>query len=81
MDNRDKVKAIIDRQVEKLHELSEKQKMPLPLNEIKSLSELAKIIADVGNLTSSDKKKTSEFTSEELLLIHEHRQKKAREAL
>lgn len=81
MDNRDKVKAIIDRQVEKLHELSEKQRMPLPLNEIKSLSELAKIIADVGNLTSTDKKKTSEFSDEELLLVHAHRQKKAKELL
>lgn len=75
--NKDKILAIVDKQIQKLHDLSETSKMPLMDKEIRSLTELAKVVIEIENLET--KKAKNEFdglSAEELLLIQEFRSKK-----
>ncbi len=61
MDNKQKIRQIIDKQIEKIHNLAETSKIPLMLNDIRSLSELAKLINDSENLDTKEKKDTDLF--------------------
>jgi len=74
--NLDLVRDIIDTQIRKLHELSEKSKMPLNSNDIRTLTELSKLINESDNLNRKEKNTTDDLTSEELLLIYEFRKNK-----
>lgn len=74
--NLDLIRDIIDTQIKKLHELSEKSKMPLNQQDIRTLTELSKLISESEHLNRKEKNPTDEFTSEELLMIYEHRKNK-----
>lgn len=74
--NIDLVRDIIDTQIKKLHELSEKSKMPLNAQDIRTLTELSKLISESENLNRQTKNTTDEFTADELLLIYEYRKNK-----
>lgn len=74
--NLDLVRDIIDTQIKKLHELSEKSKMPLGGNDIRTLTELSKLISESENLNRQTKNTTDEFSADELLLIYEYRKNK-----
>ena len=73
MRNKDKIQLIIDQQIEKLRDLSEKSKMPLNPADINSLTALAKLIDESDKLEKKEKNKADEFSPAELLLIYEHR--------
>ena len=74
--NIDLVRDIIDTQIKKLHELSEKSKMPLGPNDIRTLTELSKLINESENLDRKEKNPADDFSAEELMMIHKHREKK-----
>lgn len=76
MKNKDKIQLIVDQQIQKLLDLSEKSKMPLSPQDINSLTALAKVVAEGDGLEKKEKNKTDDFSPEELLLIHNHRNKK-----
>jgi hypothetical protein len=80
MNNKERIQQIVDSQIEKIYDLSKTAKAPLMLGDIKSLSELAKIINDSENLDLKQRKEIDEFSPEELIMIYEHRQKKKKEA-
>jgi len=79
MSNMDKIRSIIDTQIDKIKEASDKSKMPLSLNEINSLTALAKLVADGDKLERKTENKLDSFSDEELLLIQQHRKKKREE--
>ena len=75
MKNKDKIQQIIDQQLDKISVLSTNGKMPLAKQDIDSLVALAKLVIDAEHLEKKEKNKMDELSDEELLLIHNHRQK------
>lgn len=74
MNNRDKIRAIIDQQIQKLYEISETSSKPLFDKEIDSLAKLAKLVEAESLLDSlKDKTKFDDLTEEELLLLYNFR--------
>lgn len=77
MTNKEKIQAIINRQLDKLFQLSESSKMPLFDKDIRSLTELAKLVAESETLeTKKHNSKFDDLSAEELLLLQEFRAKK-----
>ncbi len=74
MNNREKIRAIIDQQIQKLYEISETSSKPLFDKEIDSLAKLAKLVEAESLLDSiKDKTKFDDLTEEELLLLYNFR--------
>lgn len=74
MNNRDKIRAIIDQQIQKLYEISETSSKPLFDKEIDSLAKLAKLVEAESLLDSlKDKTKFDDLSEEELLLLYNFR--------
>lgn len=76
MKNKEKIQQIVDQQIQKLLDLSEKSKMPLSPSDINSLTALSKVVMESEGLERKEKNKLDELTDEELLLIHNHRKNK-----
>lgn len=77
MNNREKIRAIIDQQIQKLYEISETSSKPLFDKEIDSLAKLAKLVEAEALLDSlKDKTKFDELSEEELLLLFNFRKSK-----
>ena len=74
MNNREKIRAIIDQQIQKLYEISETSSKPLFDKEIDSLAKLAKLVEAESLLDSlKDKTKFDDLSEEELLLLYNFR--------
>lgn len=73
MNNREKIRAIIDQQIQKLYEISETSSKPLFDKEIDSLAKLAKLVEAESLLDSIKKTKFDDLTEEELLLLYNFR--------
>ena len=74
MNNREKIRAIIDQQIQKLYEISETSSKPLFDKEIDSLAKLAKLVEAESLLDSlKDKTKFDDLTEEELMLLYNFR--------
>lgn len=77
MNNREKIRAIIDQQIQKLYEISETSSKPLFDKEIDSLAKLAKLVESEALLDNlKDNAKFDELTEEELMLLYKFRQSK-----
>jgi hypothetical protein len=74
LNNREKIRAIIDQQIQKLYEISETSSKPLFDKEIDSLAKLAKLVEAESLLDSlKDKTKFDDLSEEELLLLYNFR--------
>jgi hypothetical protein len=77
LNNREKIRAIIDQQIQKLYEISETSSKPLFDKEIDSLAKLAKLVESEALLDNlKDNAKFDELTEEELMLLYKFRQSK-----
>ena len=77
MNNREKIRAIIDQQILKLYEISDTSSKPLFDKEIDSLAKLAKLVESEALLDNlKDNAKFDELTEEELMLLYKFRQSK-----
>jgi len=77
LNNKEKIRAIIDQQIQKLYEISETSSKPLFDKEIDSLAKLAKLVEAEALLDSfKDKTKFDELSEEELLLLFNFRKSK-----
>ncbi|MFM2009621.1 MAG: hypothetical protein RLZZ479_11 [Bacteroidota bacterium] len=77
MNNREKIRAIIDQQIQKLYEISDTSSKPLFDKEIDSLAKLAKLVESEALLDNlKDNAKFDELTEEELMLLYKFRQSK-----
>lgn len=80
MNNREKIRAIIDQQIQKLYEISETSSKPLFDKEIDSLAKLAKLVEAESLLDSlKDKTKFDDLSEEELLLLYNFRKNQPNE--
>lgn len=78
MNNREKIRAIIDQQIQKLYEISDTSSKPLFDKEIDSLAKLAKLVESEALLDNlKDNAKFDELTEEELMLLYKFRQSKS----
>jgi hypothetical protein len=76
MNYKEKIKHIVDSQLEKLLKVSD-SKVLLTDKDIRSLTELAKLVDESDKLiVDTSKSELESLTPEELLLIYEHRKKK-----
>jgi hypothetical protein len=77
LNNREKIRAIIDQQIQKLYEISDTSSKPLFDKEIDSLAKLAKLVESEALLDNlKDNAKFDELTEEELMLLYKFRQSK-----
>lgn len=77
MNNREKIRSIIDQQIQKLYDISETSSKPLFDKEIDSLAKLAKLVEAEALLDNfKDKTKFDDLTEEELLLLYNFRKNK-----
>ncbi len=78
--NLELVKEIIDEQVKKVHKLSSESKIPMIKADADMLAVLVKILNEHGNTLNNTKQKSEidNLSTEELLLIKEHRLKNVR---
>jgi len=78
LNNREKIRAIIDQQIQKLYEISDTSSKPLFDKEIDSLAKLAKLVESEALLDNlKDNAKFDELTEEELMLLYKFRQSKS----
>ncbi len=75
IDNREKLRQIVDSQLDKLLLLS-KRAAPLAANEVKSLTELARLIEGAASLdVIKETNELAKLSHDELILIKAHREK------